>query len=84
LTTTDFFFSDLLRNTGNHAETENSDTQGNAPLGGRRDVRGNYTNNTHRCFRIDKTYIFFFFFFFCVLPVPRRKCVCDRFQFLTV
>jgi hypothetical protein len=25
-----------------------------------------------------------FFFFFCVLPVPRRKCVCDRFQFPTV
>jgi hypothetical protein len=25
-----------------------------------------------------------FFFFFCVLPVPRRKCVCDRFRFPTV
>jgi hypothetical protein len=24
------------------------------------------------------------FFFFCVLPVPRRKCVCDRFRFPTV
>jgi hypothetical protein len=24
------------------------------------------------------------FFFFCVLPVPRRKCVYDRFQFPTV
>jgi hypothetical protein len=23
-------------------------------------------------------------FFFCVLPVPRRKCVCDRFRFPTV
>jgi hypothetical protein len=25
-----------------------------------------------------------FFFFFCVLPVPRRKCVRDRFRFPTV
>jgi hypothetical protein len=25
-----------------------------------------------------------FFFFFCVLPVPRRKCVYDRFRFPTV
>jgi hypothetical protein len=28
--------------------------------------------------------LFWIFFFFCVLLVPRRKCVCDRFRFPTV
>jgi transposase InsO family protein len=34
--------------------------------------------------RFNRTMHDLLFFFFCVLPVPRRKCVCDRFRFPTV